>query len=184
MKTQSEIDAIAAQLRATGVPDILNRWIGITPEQVAAMESKVASMVEATNKRGDAVPRPIGKREQQLRDQREAAATQNEAAVPKTAKRKAAAKTDAVPATVTEKKAPKTEDAGKAPRHGAKLEVIGRLLARKRGCTSKEVKEACSWPSVSMPQQAAALGVTLHKMVDAKGVMHYADHPLEAAPAA
>jgi len=46
---------------------------------------------------------------------------------------------------------------------GAKSRLIGELLLRKEGCTSVEVMAACNWPSVSMPAQAKACGLSLRK---------------------
>lgn len=46
-------------------------------------------------------------------------------------------------------------------RPGSKLAIISGLLLRPGGCTRADVLEACDWPSVSMQQQAAALGVEL-----------------------
>lgn len=43
-------------------------------------------------------------------------------------------------------------------RPGSKLALISDLLARPGGCTRADVMKACKWPSVSMPQQASALG--------------------------
>lgn len=48
-------------------------------------------------------------------------------------------------------------------RPGSKLEIVVGLLTRAEGCTAKEVLDACHWPSVSMPQQAKAAGLTLKK---------------------
>ena len=42
---------------------------------------------------------------------------------------------------------------------GKKMRKIERLLRRKRGCTSREVREAVGWPSVSIPQRARQLGI-------------------------
>lgn len=61
-------------------------------------------------------------------------------------------------------KAPKaktTKEAG--AKRGAKMEIIGRLLARKSGCTSKEILEATGWPSVSVPAMSKNLGRKLRK---------------------
>lgn len=49
------------------------------------------------------------------------------------------------------------------PRPGTKLAKIEKMLGRPDGCTADEVMRACGWPSVSMPQQAKALGVRLKK---------------------
>lgn len=48
-------------------------------------------------------------------------------------------------------------------RPGSKLEIIARLLRRPEGCTTADVLKATEWPSVSMPQQAKAAGITLVK---------------------
>lgn len=74
----------------------------------------------------------------------------------------------------------KTTSAEKKPRPGSHLEKIGEMLARKNGCTAKDVLEATRWPSVSMPQQAKALGITLHKHKGEDGITRYADHALSA----
>lgn len=126
-----------------------------------------------------------GPKEQALRAQREAetdtpateAATKKAAAKPAkkpvvSKKAKAATTTPAAAAATTE--AP----AGTAIRPGSKLAIIVKLLAKKNGCTAKEVMAACNWPSISMPQQAKACGVDLHKHKGADGVTRYADHPL------
>jgi len=48
-------------------------------------------------------------------------------------------------------------------RAGTKAELIGGLLRRPEGCTAAEVMTAANWPSVSMPAQAKACGLTLRK---------------------
>lgn len=65
-------------------------------------------------------------------------------------------------------KTPKTGKKSKigAPREGSKLAIVGKLLARPEGCTTQDVLKATGWPSVSLPQQAKALGVTLKKEKD------------------
>lgn len=57
-------------------------------------------------------------------------------------------------------------------RPGSKLETIVKLLTREEGCTTADVLKATGWPSVSMPQQAKAAGLTLHKE-KAGGVTRY-----------
>ncbi len=44
-----------------------------------------------------------------------------------------------------------------------KAEIIGELLARPEGCTTKEILEATGWPSVSVPAQAKSVGLELTK---------------------
>lgn len=46
-------------------------------------------------------------------------------------------------------------------RPGSKLETIVGMLKRPKGCTAAEIMAACKWPSVSVPQQARAAGLTL-----------------------
>lgn len=45
----------------------------------------------------------------------------------------------------------------------SKKEIIGEMLLRPEGCTSKEVCEAMEWPAVSMPAQCKAAGLKLRK---------------------
>lgn len=61
------------------------------------------------------------------------------------------------------RKLAKPKDA-KNPKIGkTKLAIVGALLLRKNGTTSAEILEATQWPSVSVPQQAKAAGLTLRK---------------------
>lgn len=59
--------------------------------------------------------------------------------------------------------AAKTEEGAKS-----KLDLIGDLLKRKDGCTTADVLAVTGWPTVSMPQQAKALGLKLKKEKDGK----------------
>jgi hypothetical protein len=68
------------------------------------------------------------------------------------------------PPSIKAAKAKGTKSAGKK----TKVAIIAALLMRERGCTRAEVLKACSWPSVSMQQQAALAGLKLRK-VKAKG---------------
>lgn len=191
MKTQAEIDAIAEQVRAAGTPDSLNRWLGMTPETLAVSETMIARQIAGDRKpRGvNAMPRTVGPKEQALRDLKTgtagAAPQQEETVAKKKAKTKTEAKsapakkkTDAKKDAQTKARTPVQEKAGTARRPNSKMGIIAGLLARKNGCTAMEVREACEWPSVSMPQQAKALGVELYKKKDDNGVTHYADHAL------
>jgi hypothetical protein len=56
----------------------------------------------------------------------------------------------------------KTKTAGPS-RGQSKTAMVGEMLLRFDGCTAAEVMAACNWPSVSMPQQAKACGLTLRK---------------------
>jgi hypothetical protein len=71
-------------------------------------------------------------------------------------KARVAAKTETVAA-------PASDD---GPRKGSKLAVIVGLLKRNEGCTVKDVLAATGWPTVSMPQQAKAAGLSLKKEKD------------------
>lgn len=48
-------------------------------------------------------------------------------------------------------------------RPGSKLEIVVGLLKRPGGCTTADILAATKWPSVSVPQQARAAGLTLAK---------------------
>lgn len=87
-----------------------------------------------------------------------------------TKKSKTAKKTAAANARKPAKGAAKPQKAASsAPagergiRPGSKLEIIVGLLRRPEGCTTADVLAATEWPSVSMPQQAKAAGITLKK---------------------
>lgn len=49
------------------------------------------------------------------------------------------------------------------PRGESKADLIGKLLMRPEGCTTKDILEATGWPSVSVPAQAKMVGLTLRK---------------------
>jgi hypothetical protein len=78
----------------------------------------------------------------------------------KNAAKKAAAK-KAKKKTAKKAKPAKTPAARDGLRAGSKLAIIDGMLRHPGGCTRAEVMKACSWPSVSMQQQASALGVEL-----------------------
>lgn len=176
-KTQHEIDATAARLRADGLPDSLNRWLGMTPEVLAESEAKVAREVDR-QRRSTTMPKAVGPKEQALRDLKSGSAPQKKEADVATTKKKAApaAKKGATNTDKTKKAAKKVaraqartpvrEKAGSAIRPNSKMAIVHGLLTRSGGCTAKEVMEACEWPSVSMPQQAKAAGLTLAKEKD------------------
>ena len=56
-----------------------------------------------------------------------------------------------------------TQPRARALRPGSKVALIAELLTREWGCTQADVLTATGWPSVSMPQQARAAGITLVK---------------------
>lgn len=57
-------------------------------------------------------------------------------------------------------------------REGTKLATIVGLLGRPGGCTAAEILKATGWPSVSVPQQAKAAGLTLLKEKDGKVIRY------------
>lgn len=67
---------------------------------------------------------------------------------------------------------------GETPSFKTKKELIGHLLTK--GTTPKEIMQQMGWPSVSMPQQAAALGMKLEKYVE-NGVTKYKGIPMTDA---
>ena len=185
---EQQIRATAERIRALGVPDILNRWLSMTPAKWQANEIALRRIRE-----GNLIMSTIGKKEQALRDTRENGKA-NGAGIAELAKQieaipakkpdqppqAASSAPEEKPKAKKEKnvvrknsktaKAPRTSVKGKTtaakgngPRPGSKLAIIHGLLTRAKGCTSKDVLEACEWPSVSMPQQAKALGLKLKK---------------------
>jgi hypothetical protein len=50
-------------------------------------------------------------------------------------------------------------------KRGKKMQIIERLLRRKRGCTAAEVRAALGWPTVSIPQRAKQLGIKTRKEI-------------------
>lgn len=186
-RTQDDIDKIAQRTRDAGLPDDLNRWLGMTPEKLAESEAKIRRYVAADNtKRSTEMPRTKGPKEQALAGMRDAPAQ----AASKSAKRP---KTAAAPSSAPARK-PVKDTGDKTPSAGRpaeKQDTIRKLLAskskaaNKHGCTAKEVMEACNWPSVSMPQQAAALDLTLYKFKPEGQPTRYASSPFpgQEAPA-
>lgn len=200
---QQEIDAIAERIRAGGTPDFLNRWVGMTPETLAANEEARKRQIVNMERR-TAMP-TMGPKEQalkQLRNQRDKPFTEEPdmprttktsapaqpakaAAAPAAPKKPAVAKTTAKTAKSKTKASARSRTPvvdpnapTKAVRPGSKMETIRGLLTRRNGCTAAEIKESCNWPSVSVPQQAKSLGITLHKHKGEDGVTRYADHAL------
>jgi hypothetical protein len=83
------------------------------------------------------------------------------------ASRKAQNKVSGAPVSDSPKRAKR---AGKAPTKTAgassgktKTALVGELLTRKEGCTTADVLALTGWPSVSLPAQAKACGLTLRK---------------------
>ena len=107
-----------------------------------------------------------------------AAKQENATMAKKTAtKKKTSAKKAAAPKKSKAAKAPKAEKSAKTDgtiRPGSKLEIVATLLRQPGGTTTKEILAKTGWPTVSVPQQAKAAGITLHKeKVD--GVTRYSE---------
>lgn len=60
-------------------------------------------------------------------------------------------------------------------RPGTKLALVVDLLKRTEGCTTKDILTACDWPSVSVPQQAKAAGLTLRKVKEGSVTRYFAE---------
>lgn len=62
----------------------------------------------------------------------------------------------------------------KAEENGnSKKAIVAKLLKRKNGCTSSDVKQATGWPSVSMPALAKSCGLKLTKEKTDRGTRYY-----------
>lgn len=160
--TPQQIRRNAAAIRDAGLPDFLNRWLTMTPQAWAENEAARSRIIKRTTMSKT----ETGPKESQLQALRSADATPRGAATQEAAKESAVRKTKTAtkkkPAAVSIRcKTKSTNPDG--PRPGSKLQIIQGLLSRKEGCTTKQILDACSWPSVSVPQQARALGVKLKK---------------------
>lgn len=111
----------------------------------------------------------IGIKEQQikeLREQKARAAAEKGATLALVAQ-----KVEAKPKTAKPKK---TAKAKQGPAKDSKAAMIGNMLRRKNGCTSKEVLKATGWPAVSMPAQAKLVGVKLKKVKEDGRLRYFA----------
>jgi Protein of unknown function (DUF3489) len=79
----------------------------------------------------------------------------------KAAKAKPTAKAAAAKPAPKAAKAPAVKADAKPAK--SKVDIIAALLTREGGCTGADILKATGWPSVSVPQQAKAAGLTLHK---------------------
>lgn len=70
---EAMIAANVARIRAGGTPDFLNRWLGMTPEQLAEIEAKRLRQAphRDTARQWQERPMPIGPKEQTLRSMRQ-----------------------------------------------------------------------------------------------------------------
>jgi hypothetical protein len=98
----------------------------------------------------------------------------------KTKKAKAKSKARAKARTKVKAKTTSKAKTETGVRPGTKLEKVVQLLQRPNGCTNEDVLKATGWPSVSMPQQAKAAGITLVKE-KTDGVTRYYDKATKAA---
>lgn len=159
---EAKIAEIAARIREGGVPDFLNRWLGMTPEKLAATEA-----ARERQTRRETMPAATGAKEAALRAQREKKAgaepsVKKHVATVKTVK-KGKFKTAAGDVNVTLKRVSVEKDAGSAKR-GSKREIITAMLKRPGGCTTADILKETGWPSVSVPAQAEAAGLKLKKV--------------------
>jgi hypothetical protein len=203
-EVEAHIAATAARVKAGGVPDFLNVWLGMTPERLAESELTRERLRQGPHRVPETQwterPMQVGPKEQALRAMRQgktapapqgnpaaatarpdmpkatapaqpatAEAAQHEETDMKTATKtkarsKAKGKTTARRPKGASKAAARNTARATAPggvREGSKLAAIVGLLQRPGGCTSADVLKATEWPSVSMPQQAKAAGITL-----------------------
>lgn len=122
----------------------------------------------AANKGATTMATPTAKTDK-LRAMRETGKKKRAVKAPKP---KAAAKIKPAKKAAPVKAAKSNGDATPSVRPGSKLEIVAGLLKRPGGCTTADILAATKWPSVSVPQQARAAGLTLAKeKVD--GVTHY-----------
>lgn len=167
-----DIKKIAQQCKAAGIPDLLNRWLVMTPEQLAESDQRISGQREAFRKRRTTM-KTVGPKEAQLRASRAdhtepkasaAAEPTKESAMSKSTVSKKT-KTEAKPAKAKKENKVKTAKTAAADgiRPGTKLALVVDLLKRPEGCTTKDVLNATGWPAVSMPQQAKAAGIKLKK---------------------
>jgi hypothetical protein len=164
---------IAEAIRASGAPDFLNRWLDHPKEDdMAKIGPKEQRLLDLKAQRcADTTPRttpaePVKPKESVMEATTSAAEApkQDKARKPPAAKPAKRAAAKAKPAKPTPKaKAAKPAEKTDGPRPGSKLAIIGGMLARPEGCTTKQVLAATEWPAVSMPQQAKALGIKLVK---------------------
>lgn len=83
-----------------------------------------------------------------------------------TMSRKKTTKTKTKRASKQKARSPVKAKTTAGPRKESKVALIASLLTRAGGCTTADVLKATGWPTVSMPQQAKAAGLTLKKEKD------------------
>lgn len=133
-----------------------------TPEETAALKAPPVNVSAVKQFASAGAMRKALKNSSAPKVAPKAAAIAKPAKVAKaTAKPEPKAKVATKPAKAA-KVAPKAK-AKPASNGKTKLELITALLLRKSGCTNADVLEVTNWPSVSMPQQAAAAGLKLRK---------------------
>lgn len=143
--------------------------LGMAPTALRSHGASLKGETSTAPKRKPAMK--IGAKEQALRAQREEVAKPQPADPANAAAAADTKETDmSTKKTAARKKAPAKKAAKASPviRPGSKLEIVVGLLTRPEGCTAEEITTACNWPTVSVPQQARAAGLTLRKEKDGK----------------
>lgn len=120
-------------------------------------EKRLAKAEMKTKQSGDTTEMPIEGTEEDMAKKSKSKA--------KAGTKKAKAKPGrAIKAKVAAKSRKAKNGEAKVPRangHGSKLDGIKELLTRPGGCTRADILALTRWPSVSVPQQAVALGLAL-----------------------
>jgi Protein of unknown function (DUF3489) len=181
LKTREEIAATAERIRQCGIPDFLNRWLNLTPEELDTIENRVEA---SQRKRYPEEPmKPIGPKEQALRESRKATTRAMVAAVNDSKTATEPPPQEATKETTMKKKTTKKATQAKARtpvkgktevRPGSKLEIIVGLLKRPEGCTMAEVSEKVGWKTMSFPQQAKAANLKLRTEKQGKTTRYWA----------
>jgi len=157
-------DPVPAPVDADGIPPFLQRTS--TAEEKEAVRRKLARSVGP----GRAIKDPPSIKAAVARAEKAKAKEAKFEGSPAHKKAADAAKKAAqdnarAPAkrTGAPRKAAATLSSGKT-----KNAMVGELLARPEGCTTADILAATGWPSVSVPAQAKAVGLTLRKEKDGK----------------
>jgi len=160
-------DGAPVELMLTADERRVRRGIEIQRAKAQPQETTMIALKTNPSPKNEAEPSKADQ-VKQLRERR--AAAKGPKAAQKAVKGKKAAKAKArTPAT--QKPA---SGSPKGVRPGSKLEIVVGLLKRKEGCTAAEILAACSWPAVSVPQQARAAGLTLRQEKDGKVTRYWA----------
>ena len=171
-----------ALVRAGGSPKLakpVNASAGVTlAPPIAVQKAIAADLAEPTDDGPDFPDRSDAVKQREFKDSTEgevekaqddpASRTTKETTVAKKSKTKTKAKAKAKAKSAVKAKV-KT-----AVKSGSKVAMIADLLKRLEGCTTADVLKATGWPSVSMPAQAKAAGVTLRKTKAGRTTTYFA----------